>query len=184
MKGKFLNKYRIDSARAVWWDYGKKGGYFVTICTQNRKHFFGECKNGKMQLSTMGAIVQGFWYDIPKHFAHVVLGEFQVMPDHIHGILILQSNAPISEKNGSDSTGKDVQKFYSSISPKAGSVPVILRSFKSICTKHINLIFPDLNFGWQERFHDHIIRDDGEYERIANYIINNPLKWGIGKSSK
>lgn len=57
---KFQDKYRIPSARLVGWDYSDDGAYFITICTANRKHFFGECKNGKMKLSTAGAIVQGF----------------------------------------------------------------------------------------------------------------------------
>ena len=86
---KWKGKYRIPSARASWWDYSRNGVYFITICTRDREHFLGECVDGKMTLSTVGAIVQGFWYEIPQHFPFVWLGEFVVMPNHIHGILVL-----------------------------------------------------------------------------------------------
>ena len=77
---KYRDKYRIESARRPGWDYRTPAAYFITICTKNRQHFFGECENGKMRLSPSGAIVQGVWYDIPNHFAHVQLGAFVVMP--------------------------------------------------------------------------------------------------------
>ena len=89
---KYKDKYRIPSARYPNWDYAKDGAYFITICTKNRTHFFGECIDGKTTLSTVGAIIQGFWYEIPKYSPHVELGEFIVMPNHIHGVLILSSN--------------------------------------------------------------------------------------------
>ena len=86
---RFQNKYRIPSARAQWWDYGWNGAYFITICTQNRKHFFGDVADGKMNLSQTGVIVDILWYEIPNHSKFVKLGDFVVMPNHIHGILIL-----------------------------------------------------------------------------------------------
>lgn len=94
---KFQNKYRIPSARHPNWDYGSNGVYFITICTKNRQYFLGECNKGEMKLSTAGAIAQGFWYEIPKHFPFITLGEFIVMPNHVHGILILDKN--LVEKN-------------------------------------------------------------------------------------
>jgi len=210
---KFRGKYRIESTRATWWDYNNDGTYFITFCTHNRGHYFGECKNGKMMLSTMGAIVQGFWYEIPKHFPFVTLGAYQVMPNHIHGILIidkadkesppagagdhsggetgeetdvetLQCNVftdvrdnPGSPGNPGNPITPPPNEFYSRISPKAGSLSVILRSFKSVCTKHIYQIFPDTDFDWLERFWDRIIRDEEAFITITNYIINNPKKW-------
>ena len=193
---KFQNKYRIPSARLVGWDYATDAAYFITICTANRTHFFGECVDGKMKLSTAGAIVQGFWYEIPTHFPFVLLGEFTVMPNHIHGILILdktnfessgiavspesvetwQCHVSTATDNKNDEPPKK-NEFFSKISPKSGSISTILGSFKSVCTKHINLAFPDLKFDWQERFWDNIIRDDVAFENISNYIINNPKNW-------
>ena len=86
---KYKNKYRIPSARATWWDYGWNGAYFVTICTQDRRHYFGEVVDGNMVLSPLGAIADVLWHEIPHHFKHVELGDFTVMPNHVHGVLIL-----------------------------------------------------------------------------------------------
>ena len=99
---KFQHKYRIASARASWWDYGWNGAYFITICTKNREHFFGKIENGQMQLSGIGILADVFWHEIKNHAKNVELGAFVVMPNHIHGILILDKpeNEPFA--NGND----------------------------------------------------------------------------------
>jgi putative transposase len=91
----FNNKYRIPSARFPNWDYRKAGAYFITICTQNREYFFGEIIQNKMKMTTAGIIVKGCWYEIERLYPSVELGAFVVMPNHIHGILIIHdiSNA-------------------------------------------------------------------------------------------
>ena len=189
-------KYRVASARLQHYDYRTNGAYFITICTHQQVRFFGECLDGEMKLSTMGAIVQGFWYEIPKHFAFVSLGEFVVMPNHVHGILILnntvetlhcnvstnaaqpeQSWQPVQTLHCNVSTDAPKNEFFSAISPDAGSISTIVRSYKSICSKHIHLAFPAQNFRWQARFYDHIIRDEPAYEKISNYILHNPASW-------
>ncbi len=189
---KYQNKFRIASARAQWWDYGWNGAYFITICTANREHYFGEIVNEKMNFSQVGIIADILWHEIPNHAQFVELGDFVVMPNHIHGILIL--NKP--DGNGRDG-GRDVETLHatslptdqpqsttkndqmSSISPKSNSVSTIIRSYKSAVTKHANRF--GLAHAWQPRFHDHIIRDDAEYQRISNYIIANPENWGKDK---
>ena len=88
-QGKFQNKYRISSIKAQWWDYGWNGAYFITICTQDRRHYFGEIRNNKMVLSEVGIIADLLWHQIPIHHDNVELGDFVVMPNHIHGILFL-----------------------------------------------------------------------------------------------
>jgi REP element-mobilizing transposase RayT len=203
---KYKNKYRIESARKPGWDYRNPGAYFITICTANRQHFFGDVKNRRMVLSPAGAMVQGYWFEIPKHFDHVQLGEFVVMPNHIHGILILGER---EDGGGVDDIGRGMADvgggvetrqcgggmetrqchvstgdFYRNITPKSGSVSTIIGSFKSICTKQIRKTFLDLNFKWQERFHDHIIRNELSFQRISNYIIGNPAKWEEDKFFK
>lgn len=85
----FNNKYRIDSTRLKNWDYGSNGTYFITICTKNRRRFFGEIANNKMVLNDIGCLAHNFWAAIPKHFPFVELGNFQIMPNHTHGILII-----------------------------------------------------------------------------------------------
>ena len=86
---KFQNKYRIASARLQNWDYGSNGAYFVTICTQNREHFFGEISDGQMHLNEIGRLAEKFWSEIPVHFPFIELGNFVIMPNHVHGILII-----------------------------------------------------------------------------------------------
>lgn len=180
---KYKNKYRIPSARLKGWDYRNAGAYFITICTKNRQYFFGECKDEKMKLSTAGAIAQGFWFEIPKHYPQVQLGEFVVMPNHLHGILILsemdQNDDTTAEDPGKPmtETGEPNRDFFRGISPKPGSVSRIIGQYKGVCKTHINMAFPDMNFDWQGRFHDHIIRNEQSFFKISDYIIENPKRW-------
>jgi REP element-mobilizing transposase RayT len=89
MEEKFKNKYRTDSSRLQNWDYRWMGAYFITICTKNREHYFGKIEDGKMVLSNAGVLANVFWQEIKNHAKNIKLGEFVVMPNHIHGILIL-----------------------------------------------------------------------------------------------
>lgn len=202
MAEKFQNKYRIPSARHPNWDYGTNGAYFITICTKDRQYFFGECADEKMKLSTLGAIVQGFWYKIPKHFPFIELDEFVVMPNHIHGILILNKNKvneniietidPVEIGHRPVSTDEyvSINNNDKTIGQKRfrnqgkNTVSSIIGSYKSICTKHIHAAFPLLNFEWQTRFWDNIIRDNEAFDTISRYIINNPLNWEDDKFLK
>jgi len=148
------------------WDYPWNGAYFVTICTQNRECFFGDIFEGKMRLSETGKIAHKFWIEIPNHFPFVKLGEFVVMPNHVHGIVIIENkietpNLGVSTKN---------EKW------KPGNLGVIINQYKRICT--INARKINSRFGWQTRFHDSIIRDYLALNRVSNYIIGNPSKWG------
>ncbi|WP_029038204.1 transposase [Salinimicrobium xinjiangense] len=95
----YKNKYRIKSARLESWDYRWNAAYFITICTANMKHYFGKIKNGKMELSPLGAIADILWHGIPNHTSHVELGNYIVMPNHIHGILILNNPELPKEEN-------------------------------------------------------------------------------------
>lgn len=86
---KYLGKYRNESSRASWWDYSQNAAYFITICTHHREFFFGEIQNGTMNLSQTGTLAQQFWLEIPNHFPDIQLDAFVVMPNHTHGILII-----------------------------------------------------------------------------------------------
>ena len=91
--GKYQNKYRIPSVRLAGWDYANNAAYFITICTKNRIHFFGCIKNHKMVLSEMGKTAEAYWYEILNQFPFVKLELFVVMPNQIHGIIVI--NKPI-----------------------------------------------------------------------------------------
>lgn len=198
MNNKFNGKYRIESARRQKWDYRWDAGYFITICTKNRQHFFGEINDGRIQLSHQGILADVFWHEIPNHSKSVLLDEFVVMPNHIHGILILQNGNPPPDyfdvfdfnsigKNGFGA-GRDRACPVSTMpennellgknrfqNPGKNSVSSIIGSYKSSVTKHANRL--KLENGWQSRFHDHIIRTKEEYLRIKYYIRNNPKNW-------
>lgn len=188
MTDKFKNKYRISSSRMKNWDYGTNGAYLITICTRNREHFFGEIvevkDTNKMQFNEIGKLANQFWEEIPKHFPFVELGNYQVMPNHVHGILIIDKNNIVDDVvvetlqcNVSTinviETGKNEK--MAKISPKSGTISTIIRSYKSVVSKNAHLIHAD--FEWQERFHDYIIRDSESFERIQNYIENNVANW-------
>jgi len=146
-----------------------------------------------MILSESGQIAFEMWFDLPKHFASVSLDEFVVMPNHVHGIIIIKplhvGTLDVGRLDvGTLDVGRlDVgtlhatsqrhtkNKFMSSISPKPGSLPAVIRSYKSAVSKTVHLTNPD--FSWQPRYYDHLIRSDQEMLHIKQYIINNPGKW-------
>ncbi|HEX3046288.1 MAG TPA: transposase [Bacillota bacterium] len=205
MPEKFKNKYRIASARLQSWDYRSNGAYFITICTAGRKNYFGSVKNREMVLTPIGRVAHEFWMEIPSHFPFVVLDALVVMPNHTHGIVIIdRGNQRFRDIRGMGEIDRTVEidrnrrdvacnvstitinftkttsnpaknQFMSHISPKSGSISTIVRSFKSAVTRQAREI--DGKFVWQERFHDHIIRDHEEFLRIQRYIINNPASW-------
>ena len=91
MSDKFRNKYRIPTTRLQNWDYSSNGYYFVTVCTKDKKEFFGEIANNEMCFSEIGKIVQKYWLEIPNHFPFVMLDEYKIMPNHVHGIVIIKN---------------------------------------------------------------------------------------------
>ena len=87
---KFKGKYRIPSARWAAWDYSSNAAFFVTICVAHRLHDFGEIVGGVLHLTSLGQAAQDCWEEIPNHFPFVVLDAFVVMPNHVHGIVVIE----------------------------------------------------------------------------------------------
>ena len=205
---KFRNKYRISSTRLQNWDYGTNGAYFITICTQNREHFFGNVINNEMQLSELGQLAEKFWLVIPNHFTFIELGNFVIMPNHTHGILIVNNTVetgfiPSLEFNNETETVLIPSEFIETelirFETETGLIPSlpknektggfagnknpmfhqnisqIIRWYKGRCSFEIRKFNSDFN--WQPRFHDHIIRNEQSFEKIQNYIDNNPANW-------
>ena len=171
MADKYKNKYRIDSTRLPNWDYGNEAAYFVTIITKNRIHFFGEIVEKKMHLSAIGLIVEQEWF---KSFEmrpdmNLQIGEFIVMPDHFHGIIII----------GENEYNKDAMHCVSTVKnqfgPQSKNLASIIRGFKISVTTNARLILPE--YAWQSGYHDHIIRNQKSFDNISRYIINNPENW-------
>ena len=183
MSDKFRNKYRIPSARLKNWDYGRNGAYFITICTQNREHFFGDVCNTEMQLNEIGKLAEKFWLEIPNHFQFIELGNFVIMPNHTHGILIINKNESDYEQRivGDDRATVPTIKNNGGKNEKwkPNTIGSIINQYKRIVTINARKIHAD--FAWQPRFYDHIIRDAKSFENIQNYIANNPLNWNKDK---
>lgn len=186
---KYKNKYRIPSARAQWWDYGWDGSYFITICTRLRRHFFGKVIDDKMVLSDLGKIAYECWREITDHASNIELGSYVVMPNHVHGILNLHTNnmpfksvppqlldAEAMEQGGEFPKTIGQLRFRN---PGKNTVSSIIGGYKSAVSKQAAK--EGFDFGWQSRFHDHIIRNAEEYQRISDYIVNNPARWNKDK---
>lgn len=177
----YQNKYRVESARHPHWDYTSNGYYFVTICTHNRQHFFGRVIAGKMQLSDIGKIVADEWQKTSQIRSNVKLDEWVVMPNHFHGIIIIDNPAQTFQ-NPAETFRRNVSNVNSQFNQstnksrlKPDSLGSIIGQFKSVCTKQIRQQHPE--FRWQTRFHDIIIRNEKSLHNIRRYIINNPAKW-------
>jgi putative transposase len=194
------------------YNYASCGYYYVTICTKGRKYLFGSVKNQKMNLSKLGRITNKYWTDIAEHFPYVRLDEHVVMPNHLHGIVIIDHGCMDGKKESSGRSGisvfaeatpdrysgltkrmqgpvhgcllpndpynksKRLKKKIIGLQPQKKSLSIIIRVFKAAVTKWSR--DDDLEYDvWQPRFHDRIIRDEDELERIREYIRNNPANW-------
>ncbi len=166
------NKHHRRSIRLKNYDYSQPGAYFITICTHNRQNLFGEIVDGEMILNEFGKIVYNEWLNTANIRPNIIVDEFIVMPNHLHGILIIVDNC-----RGTLQRAPAMERFGQ---PTSNSIPTIIRLFKSACTKQINIIRQSpANPVWQRNYYEHIIRNENELDRIREYIINNPLKWSF-----
>ena len=191
---KFKDKYRIATARLQNWDYSAAGSYFVTICTKNRECLLGEIRQQKMYLSDIGKIAETQWLQTIelRPNMNLELGEYVVMPNHLHGIVIIGDNEfnmkrrdamhCVSKTNSNCTDGMHSVSTppTNQFGPQSKNLASIIRGFKSSVTAHAKKI-EHQNFGWQTRYHDHIIRNTQSFENIQNYIINNPRNWAKDK---
>src|SRR5690606_22118356 len=155
MTDKFKNTYRISSARATWWDYNADAAYFATICTKDHISYFGDVIDGVMALSEIGNITQQCWEQIPIHFPFVILDEFVVMPNHVHGIIVIDKGDDYVETRLIASLQGGITKNKNPM--LADGLPKIIRWFKGKSSYEIRKTHAD--FAWQSRYHDRIIRD-------------------------
>jgi len=181
MTEKYKNKYRIPSARAPFWDYSQEGQYFITICTANRECLFGQIEKHKMILSPIGEIVIREWHKSFEIRLELFCDSYIIMPNHLHGILRIENNIDnnIVQTHGCASLPSPPPHNKSGIAYRSPrSISSFVAGFKSSATKNINQYRETPGSPvWQSRFHDHIIRNNAEYQRIRNYIENNPKNW-------
>ena len=162
------DKHQRRSIRLRDYDYSQAGAYFITICTHKKEYAFGDIRDGKIELTAIGKIASKYWIEIPEHFDAVELDEFVVMPNHIHGIVIInhvgvQNFEPLRHK-------------YQHVIPK--SIGSIIRAYKSMVSHWCKANGHD-HFRWQRNFYEHVIRNEDDLDEIREYIVNNPLKWDL-----
>ncbi len=160
------NLHNRKSIRLKGYDYSKEGLYFITLCTQNREYLFGKIQNKIMLLNHAGKIVENEFINLLKRFAHIQLHEYVIMPNHFHCIIEILENNNIKEELNNKKTVGD-----------------IVGAFKSIVT--VKYIYGVKNYNWkpfnkklwQRNYWEHIIRNEKSYNKILDYIKNNPTKW-------
>lgn len=157
-------KHHRRSIRLRGYDYSQAGAYFITVCQVNRECIFGEVINGEMHPNQFGEIVLKWWNELPTYYPPVELDEFVVMPNHMHGILLITNVGAGSPRQ--------------STAPDKRTLGQLIGYFKFQITKEINQI---LDAGYakvlQRDYYEHIIRNEREWNAIAEYIRNNPANW-------
>ena len=184
------------------YDYSQPGGYFITVCTQNHKPWFGEIFNGEMHLNELGEITQNQLLRIPTRFEHIELDEFVIMPNHIHAIIIHEPVGAGFTPAQYDDLAYTRVGVGVGLAPTHMTLPInhpetgqpqglplrktlgnIIGAYKSLVANECLKIFKTKNQimakFWQRNYYEHIIRDEKSYQQIAQYIIDNPAHWEL-----
>ena len=182
-------KYNFDiqhrrSIRLRGYDYSHAGAYFVTICSYKRECIFGEIHNSAIMLNEFGQIVLAKWNNIPVHFINAELDLYIIMPNHIHGIIVL-NNIDVGAKHfhqkntSNDNPSQNASPLRAMPhGTKPGSLSAIIQNFVSVSTRKMNQFRKTAGAKlWQRNFYEHIIRNEKELNALREYIVNNPLNW-------
>jgi putative transposase len=178
-----LNSHKRKSIRLKGYDYSKQGLYYITICCHGIQCYFGKIVNNEMILNEYGKIANDEWIKLSERFQNFELNIFQIMPNHMHGIIVLSNvGAPLAgapdDANATSLKGAAVNPAPTVTMPKVGD---IVGAYKSLVANGCLEIFKTKNeiMGklWQRNYYEHIIRNDKSYQRIYDYILNNPANW-------
>jgi len=169
MDERFNSKYRIPSTRLPGWDYGSNGLYYITICTKNRVHYFGNIVNepnletkAALKMTPIGNVAFENWMAIPLHHPYIELDEFVLMPNHLHGIIFI---------NRPDKPDWQINQF----GPQSQNLASAMRGYKASVKTYATI--NEIEFSWQPRYFDRVIRNENEYRNVREYIFNNPRDW-------
>ena len=170
------NLPRRRATRLRRYDYGQTGGYFITICVQDQQCLFGNIEDGKMQLNELGRIVVECWNRIPQHFSSAELDVCVIMPNHMHGVILLGTGGA-KRQRPPDRSQPNRRGEVSS--PTLGR---IVAYFKYQSTKYINQHRdrPGMRI-WQRNYYDHVLRDDTDLQRVRQYVTENPMRWELDR---
>ena len=165
-------KHHRRSIRLPGYDYTQAGAYFITLVTEDRACLLGDIRNGDMLLNQAGLLADREWHSLTRRFPGLELDAFQVMPNHLHAILLLTDPCNAGSKTGTS----DPPPFGGKVQP--GSVPAIVRAYKSaVALRYKRMNLPDHGPLWQRNYYEHIIRSTESLDRIRAYILNNPQQW-------
>jgi REP element-mobilizing transposase RayT len=182
------------SIRLRNYNYSLAGAYFMTVCVQGKTSLFGEVTDGKMQLNDAGREVQDVWDSIPKYYPGIDIDIFQIMPNHIHGILIIVGAGPracpdaalspiVQPRGGAESTGQP-----QGVAPTL-SLPDVMHRFKTLTTRlYVNGVkqsgwTPFRGRLWQRNYYEHVIRNEESLNHIRQYIADNPTHWSLDREN-
>jgi putative transposase len=170
-------RHHRRSIRLPGYDYSQSGAYFITICTHDGEPLFGEVVDGIMRLNRFGHVVQACWSNLPRHYPHVMLDEFMVMPTHTHKIIVLTGD-PASTSPAAEHIPTGEQP----IAPTRHGLPEVVRAFKAFSARRINALRRSTGTPvWQRNYYERIIRDDHAIQTIRKYIRDNPLRWHLDR---
>ncbi|MDD3280448.1 MAG: hypothetical protein PHC83_02640 [Bacteroidales bacterium] len=185
---KFQHQYRIPSNRLQGWNYAWNGTYFITICTQKRRCYFGDIQQNEIFLTELGKQAEKFAVEIPQHFPFVIMDGFVIMPNHVHLLFticnmetdiqppdVVDNDNNVETQNFASLRMFPSLPFQNTFGPQSKNVASIVRGFKIGVTKYARN--HGIDFAWQTRFYDHIVRNEQAYNRIFFYIQNNINQW-------
>lgn len=168
------DRHHRRSVRLKYYNYAQAGAYFVTVCTHERECVFGNVVDGEMRLNEYGKTTTVCWEEIPNHFAGVELDAFVVMPNHVHGVVVIAND----RQQPPNSRATHASPLRKPRGPQRKSIGAIIGAFKSASTKRVNEMrqAPGM-FLWQRDYYEHVIRDENEWNRVREYIAANPARW-------
>lgn len=172
-------KHHRRSTRLEGYDYAQSGAYFITICAQDRACLFGEVVDREMRVNAMGEMVEFTWFDLPNHVDGLMLDAFVVMPNHVHGIVVITGNVGAgSEPALTEPALTEPAPTTLATRKKRHDLPEIVRQFKTFSARRINQYrqTPGIPV-WQRNYYEHIIRNEESLNKIRQYILENPKRW-------
>ncbi|WP_029215059.1 transposase [Kallotenue papyrolyticum] len=176
------NRHHRRSIRLPGYDYTQPGAYFVTICTHERAHLFGQVVDEGMVLNALGEIARQCWLAIPDHFPHATLDTFVIMPNHAHGIIWIVDDDGAKNVGAKNVGAKNFSPLRSDEQPHGTSKTIgsIIRGFKIGVTKWARQ-HTTVHTVWQRNYYEHIIRDERALTAIRQYILDNPRRWHLDR---
>lgn len=167
------------SVRLAGYDYRWPGAYFVTLCTYRHRCVLGQVVGEETVFSELGELVARCWSEIPAHSDRASLGEFVIMPNHLHGIIVLAGRGT-PQRPKVAACPYDAQRRFGEA--QRGPLATIIGVYKSVVTRRVNaqLGASGTPF-WQRNYYEHVIRDASDWGRIATYIASNPALWALDR---